>query len=508
MPEFLRAYIVVIALSLFIFSLLLRLNTGFITKPELKLWRNYWLFVTTISFFSPNIWVYTFFIVMLLLYATTAKVDRLSLFMVLLCASPLFKVSIPGFGLINFLIVLSYFNILTLLILVPEYRSKKGVFAFSSNKLDTLVVIYITIICLLNFRDNTATNSIRESINFCITILLPYYIMSRLVADADTLKRLLFLLLVCITPIALVGSFESIKHWKLYSSSIAHVLEYSRGTDYGIRGDSLRASALFAGPLTLGYVMTIGVGLTMFINNYTNKKTLIKVLVAIFLATLYFTKARGSWVGVVVLVVLYIWSGPQKFGNLAKFSFAGLISFGLLSLTSVGQKIIVSLPFLSPEKSHEASTVDYRFRLLEQSWLLFQKHPIFGLANYRQTPEMEVMRQGQGIIDVVNSYVHIGLSYGLVGLSLFLLIFLGLLFSVLGAVKSLPSDEVDLINIGRVLFAILGSVLVMIVTVSSVDFIPVFYWVIAGLCCAYIKICHSQRRLRSFKAQTPLMTNS
>lgn len=494
MPEFVRAYIVVVALSFFIFFLLRRLNIGFIHNSEIKLWRNYWLAVTTISFFSPNIWIYTFFIVLLFSYATTSNIDRLALFIAVVCASPLFRFTIPGFGLINFLIVFSYVNILTLLVLVPEYRQHKGRFKFPPNKFDKLVVFYVVVICLLNFRDNTVTNSIREGINYGITILLPYYLISRLISDAQTLKRVLFLMLFCIAPLALIGTFESLKHWKLYSSSIAHVLEYSKGTDYGIRGDSLRASALFVGPLTLGYVMTVGIGLTLFIKNYSNKKTLVNLLVLCFAACLYFTKARGSWVGFLVLAILYIWSGPQKLGNLAKFSFSGFFFLGILSLTSVGQRIINSLPFISPESSHEASTVDYRFRLLEQSWMVFKKHPLFGTPNYRETPEMEVMRQGQGIIDVVNSYVHIGLSYGLVGLSLFSLIFFGLLFSILKSLKALPDDETDLINVGRALFAILGSILVMIMTVSSIDYIPVFYWIIAGFSCAYIKMCQHERQ--------------
>ena len=494
MPEFLRAYIVVIALSLFMFSLLMRLNIDFIKKSELKLWRNYWLTITTISFFISNIWMYMLLLVVLLTYVTTTKIDRLGFFMAVLCASPMFKVTIPGFGLVNFLIVLSYINILTLMILVPAYRSKKGLFSSPANKLDRIVLAYVFIICILNFRENSLTNGIRESINYIIAILIPYYAFSRLVSDSEQLKKLLFILFLCIAPLALIGSFESIKHWKLYSSSIAQVLEYTKGIDYGIRGDSLRSSTLFSGPLTLGYVMTTGFGLAIFLSKYTKKSNLIKILTVLFISCLYFTKARGSWIGAIVLILLYIWSGPQKFGNLAKFSVGGAIAFSLLSLTSIGQKIISALPFFSAEQSHEASTVDYRFRLLEQSWVLFQKNPIFGLSNYRETPEMEVMRQGQGIIDVVNSYVHIGLSYGFIGLSLFLALFLGLLLSVLKSLKSLPQSEKDLVNIGRLLFSVLGSMLVMIITVSSIDYIPIFYWVIGGLCSAYIKICYAKRR--------------
>jgi len=159
-------------------------------------------------------------------------------------------------------------------------------------------------------------------------------------------------------------------------------------------------------------------------------------------------------------------------------------------MTSFGEKLISMLPFVGSTETHEASTVDYRIKLLEQAQILFQKNPLFGLANYRESTEMEVMRQGQGIIDVVNSYIDIVLSYGIVGLGLFLFIFLGLFFTVLKKVRSLPPEQQDLINIGRSLYAISGAVLFIILTVSSINYIPIFYWLIAGLCSAYIRLCN------------------
>ena len=39
---------------------------------------------------------------------------------------------------------------------------------------------------------------------------------------------------------------------------------------------------------------------------------------------------------------------------------------------------------------------------------------------------METMRQGEGIIDIVNSYLQVALETGLVGLGFFLLIFISI----------------------------------------------------------------------------------
>jgi O-antigen ligase len=239
--------------------------------------------------------------------------------------------------------------------------------------------------------------------------------------------------------------------------------------------------------------MVIGLGFLIYIKKHTTKANIILGVSFLFLISLYFTKARGPWLGLAVLIILYLWSGPKKLSKLATLFLGGAIALIPLSLTTSGMKFIEMLPFFSSQASHEASTVDYRLRLIEQGWLVFQKNPILGSISYRDTPEMEVMRQGQGIIDVVNSYIHIALSYGLVGLALFVFVFIGLFIAVYKTVKSLPSSEVQLIYIGRTLFAVLGSIIFMIFTVSSIDFIPIFYWSIAGICSAYIKICRYKK---------------
>ena len=490
MPEFLRAYIVVIALSIFMFSLLLRLNMDFIKKSEIKLWRNYWLMITTLCFFVSNIWVYIACVCIVIAYAQNSKTDRLPLFFAISCAAPLYSFTIPGFGLINYLITLNFGSLLCLLILWPEAQKAKQ-FNKSNYPFYSAVVIYFLALSILDSRENTLTNSLRLFVTYLIAIFLPFMAVSKSITNVQTLKKCLFTLTLCILPLALVGCFESIKYWKLYSPVFANVLGDDSALRYGVRGDSLRASALFSSPIVFGYMMVIGIGLTIFCKNYTSQKNLCNLIFCIFLVALYFTKARGPWLGFMVMMILHIWSGPDRFGNFTKFTLGSVLTVLALSTTSFGEKLISMLPFISSSDSHEASTVDYRIKLLEQAGILFRENTLFGLVNYRDTPEMELMRQGQGIIDVVNSYVHIALNYGLLGLSLFLFIFLGLFFCLLKTLRELPPEQKDLINIGRALYAIIGAMLFIIFTVSSINYIPIFYWLIAGLSSAYIRLCRT-----------------
>jgi O-antigen ligase len=501
MPEYLRAYIVVFTLSNFVFWLLPRLKVNFVDNAEIKQWRNYWLIITTLCFFITNIWLYVACITLILVYANHSNTDRLPLFFAISCASPLYYFTIPGFGVINYLISLSYMTLLVVMLLGSENRqtSKKVVSYYPFLK---VVLIYVVIISILDSRETTFTHSLRTMVIALLTVLLPFSFLSKSINDAETFKRCLFTLVLCLTPLALIGCFETLKYWKLYSSSFVNLLGEEKALDYGLRGDTLRAGTLFAGPIVLGYMMVIGMGALLFVQKYTSQKYLFRFIFILFLGALYFTKARGPWLGLIILAISFIWSGPNRLGNFSKFSAGSAIGLIVLSMTSFGEKLISMLPFMSSEESHEASTIDYRIRLIEQAQILFQKNPIFGLVNYRETPEMEVMRQGQGIIDVVNSYIDIGLSYGIVGLGLFTFIFFGLFFTVLKKLRSLPPEQEDLINIGRSLYAIMGAILFIIFTVSSINYIPIFYWLFAGLCSAYIRLCN--KAISDSKTQTNL----
>ena len=504
MPEYLRAYIVVFALSNFIFWLLPRLKVNFVNNLDIKRWRNYWLLIATVCFFTTNIWLYVIALALILAHANRSKIAPLPLFFAISCASPLYYFTIPGFGIINYLISLSYITLLVLLLLLPQNRSHSHR-AISHYPYLKVVIAYVVIIALLDSRGTTFTHALRTIVTAFLTILLPFALLCRSINDTETFKKCLYALVFCLTPLALMGCFESIKYWKLYSSSFVNLLGDGKALDYGLRGDTLRASTLFASPIVFGYMMVVGIGVLLFVQKYINQKHLFRFIFILFLGALYFTKARGPWLGIIVLAILYIWSGPNKFGNFTKFTAGSAVALVVLSLTSFGEKLISMLPFMSSSESHEASTVEYRIKLIEQAQILFQKNPIFGMANYRETPEMEVMRQGQGIIDVVNSYIDIGLSYGAVGLGLFLVIFLGLFFNTLKKVRSLPVEHEDLINIGRSLYAIMGAMLFIIFTVSSINFIPIFYWLFAGLCSAYIRICNQtldKKRLESSAADS------
>jgi hypothetical protein len=193
MPEYLRAYIVVFTLSNFVFWLLPKLKITFIDNTEIKQWRNYWILITTLCFFITNIWLYVASVIAILLYANHSKVDRLPLFFAISCASPLYFFTIPGFGVINYLISLSFISLLALFLLWPQVKISKGQFA-SNFPFYKVVITYVLVISILDMRDNTFTNSLRLFVTYFISILLPFMVISKSIESIDSLKKCLFTL--------------------------------------------------------------------------------------------------------------------------------------------------------------------------------------------------------------------------------------------------------------------------------------------------------------------------
>jgi hypothetical protein len=113
------------------------------------------------------------------------------------------------------------------------------------------------------------------------------------------------------------------------------------------------------------------------------------------------------------------------------------------------------------------------------------------------------MRQGQGIIDIVNSYVGVALAYGGIGLLLFLAPPVWALLMSLVTSRRLATVDPDSEVTGRaVAMAMLGG-LIVIGTASQIFHIPLVHWLMVSLCVAFATSAWSWRR-RAAPVGTPV----
>ena len=290
---------------------------------------------------------------------------------------------------------------------------------------------------------------------------------------------------------ALIAVFELAKHWLLYSDLIRSLGLSRAMTGYVGRSGLLRATASAGHPIALGYVMAVAIGFYLFLQRSISFKHAKRLGLALLLAGLAAALSRGPWVGALVLVIVYIATGRYAVKRLTLLAFIGALSLPVLSILPGGEKILNLIPFIGQT---EERNIDYRSRLIETSLVVIERNLWFGSVDYLDTPEMESMRQGQGIIDIVNTYIQVALETGLIGLALFIGIFASVLLGIRRSMNSIGDKDSDEYQLGRALFATLAGALLIIFTVSSIAIIPIVYWSLGGLGVAYAELVKKSKR--------------
>jgi O-antigen ligase len=212
-------------------------------------------------------------------------------------------------------------------------------------------------------------------------------------------------------------------------------------------------------------------------------------LIGVLLGGLIAALSRGPWVGAAAGVFAAMALGPGGVKRAIKLIMLGTVGFGVVLLTPYGAKVIDLLPFVG---TVEPGSVEYRQRLFEVSMIVFWESPIFGLPDYLLHPAMEEMRQGQGIIDVVNTYLGIALYSGAVGLFLFIAPFLCAGFLVWRSLRKPGTREEPRQGVGRALLGALVGAAITIATVSSITVIPAFYWLLLALCVTFVRLMQAE----------------
>ena len=487
MPESLRVLIVIIVLTTIFFAFAHRSVCAILNTADFTRRRNLWFALTLSAFLAYNFWLYTLIAIPLLVFANRHETNPPALFFFVLLAIPVAEISIPGMGLINYLFSLSHTRLLALFILLPAFlalQQRGDSSSFGSNWPDKTLAAYLILTAILSLRETSLTDSLRQVLYLFIDIFLPYYVISRTLKNLYAFRDALLSLVLAIMVLALLGIFESYKHWLLYQS-LNETLELGSEITILIREGTLRATTSAGQTIVLGYLMVVGIGLFLYFQRSIEQRLIHILGMLLLFVGLVATLSRGPWIGVAVLSIVFIATGRHAARRLISLALAALIALPLLTLLPGTERVINLLPFIG---STERGNIEYREKLITNSISVIQRNPWFGSDDYLETPEMEAMRQGQGIVDIVNTYIAVALKTGFVGLSLFLAFFLLTLMGIYRAMCLIPDNDSEIRLLGRILLSTLVAILVIIATVSSITFIPIVYWSVAGLGVAYIEM--------------------
>lgn len=488
MPEHFRALTVILFLASVVFLLARRPATALIPPGDFKRRRNLWFLLTVLAFVSHSFWLYLGAGAVILYLAGRREHNPMALFYMLLFLIPPASLQVPGFGLVNYLVDLNHIRLLTVCVLLPAalaLRRQADTLRFGRTWPDRLLAAGLLLMSALYLRETTLTDTLRQTLYLLIDVLLPYYVASRGLRQISDFKDTLLAFVLASFLLALIGVAEYVRHWLLYSALIDAMGVPWSMSGYLSRGGSLRASVTTGQAIVLGYVMSVAIGLFLFLQGYLRRPWQRLMGALLLAAGLFAPLSRGPWIGAMVIVVVFIALGRGALRRLVLLAAAGLLALPLLTAVPGGDKVLDLLPFIG---TVDKENITYRERLMDNSWIVIQRNPLFGSFDFRNTPEMQSMIQGEGIIDIVNTYINLALRVGLVGLGLFVAFFAAVLHGIRKAMRSFPDKDDERRQLGRALLATLVGILVIIFTVSSITFIPVVYWTIAGLGVAYVQM--------------------
>lgn len=484
MPEHIRALIAVLALSATLLYFARAAMIQLIPAPTYDRWRRLWFFTTLAWFLSGSFWIYVMLMIGVLIVVRQRERQPFSLYIFLLFAAPPISAAIPGMGVIDHLFMLDHYRLLALVLLLPAaivLMQDGSTPRFGRSPVDWMVLGYLTLTWLLNMPETSLTNGIRIAFLQYIDGFLPYYVASRSIRTIADFRAVLSALLLGALLLSVLAIFEVIRGWKIYEASIS-ALGLFAPQGYKMRGPFLRPGASVMDSIVLGLVIVVAMGALLYLKEAVvrKKQKVLAWLVLIFglLASL----SRAPWMAAILLFAIYIFQGEKVAGQLVKALAIAPLLLIVLSFFPAGKAIIDLIPLVGDS---EQGSIEYRANWLSASLPLIERNFWFGDVKVLDAPELEVMRQGEGIIDLVNMFLAVLLYYGAVGLFFFVGMFWTSLRLIRRSQRQLRAVSTDMVLLGRVLLCILISIAFVISTLSAISIVPILIWTFMALASAY-----------------------
>lgn len=479
----LKALVVVMFIALAVFHVAKPICLRFMLAEDFVRRRNVWCALTVTIFVSPSFWVYFFVALPLLIWCGRKDSNPVSVYLLMLHIVPPIGFYIPAVG-INSLFPIDNYRLLSFAILIPTaFRLLKSPSPHQRsglNLMDVLLLCYCFLQIVLVIPYEAFTNTLRRSFLLTVDVLVLYYVFSRAFSSKRHFVDAIATFCLSCSILAPLAFFESMRGWLLYQG-----IGDAWGTyiDYLMRGDSLRAQVSAGHALPLGYMLAVGFGCWLYLRQGIESKKVSWLMIGWIWMGLIAAYSRAPWLvgGVVFLVTVAL--GPQGMSNFVKALLLGAVVGALVLVSPMGGTVIDNLPFVG---TVDSENVTYRQQLAEMSWILIKQNPLFGSPFVLE--QMESLRQGQGIIDLVNTYATVALFYGLVGLFFFAGFFLLSVFGAFQRSRELRDSDPDFSLIGNTLVACLAGTLFMMATGSFGTGLAQMAWILAAIACNYAKL--------------------
>ncbi|NJN00584.1 MAG: O-antigen ligase family protein, partial [Aquincola sp.] len=426
MSEHLVALCYILLMSAVSFAVMFKpMTAGLMAVTSFQRRVGLWFAVTVVAFLAHSFWLALLVNALLIAIVARRESNPVALYCLLLFAVPQFTMQIPGLGLVNYLFDIDHPRMLALVLLVPAaVHLLQQARAYNQRLLvaDLLFVAYFLYGFLAHTAVDTLTLLMRHVLYMGLDHWLLYYVVTRSVTDRHRFYDVLACFTMAVAAVCLTGVFETLRSWLVYESLRNPLgVPISELTAYLMRvsddGAYLRSSTTMGHAIVFGYVVMTALCFQLALVGKYAPRFLGIALIALLAGGIGAALSRGPWLGCAVALLIGLSFGPGASRRLVWIAALLPLLIAALLILPQGERIIDLLPFVG---TVEAGNVTYRAQLIDRALIVFWQNPIFGSLYFISNPVLEEMRQGQGIIDIVNSYVGVALAYGGIGLLLFI----------------------------------------------------------------------------------------
>jgi hypothetical protein len=467
----------------------------FTTEEDFLRRRNAWLVLTVVAFLSPSFWLFAAVAIPVLTIIGRKDTNPPAVYLMLLHVIPPISVHMPMLGMSS-LFDMNNYLLLSFCVLTPAalrlWKAKRRVQDRDTRLMDWMLIAYglLNSVWYLHatapgggIYPSTVTDSMRRAFVFFFITYIPYFVISRSNANRRSLVDSLATYCLASAILSGIAIFESAKHWLLYGEMPGRWGDDS-GVEYLVRANALRTMASSGHPLTLATLMVIACGFWFYLQTRV-PSVRARIIVSVLLwGGILTTYSRGPWIGAASSYLMFVTLRGRAISTVVK-TLGGITVLGVaLILTPVGDRIISILPFFGGKT--DIGSIVYREQLLDRSAEIIKNHPILG--DPAALLEMKDLRQGEGIVDLVNTYVQVLLNDGFLGLTLFLgVLLIGIVKANAVRRQHMRSDR-DMVSLGAMLMSCIFGLFVSLAGGSLGTGTERMYYVLGALTAAYVAI--------------------
>ncbi|WP_010160471.1 O-antigen ligase family protein [Sphingomonas sp. PAMC 26617] len=292
------------------------------------------------------------------------------------------------------------------------------------------LLLFLMLLIAIATRESALSNWSRQTIALFCTYGVPAFVIANCLRSETGRQTLLATLAGLGSMLAVVLAYEARVHWPLYAG-LEDRYGLIRGGAFVVkfRGGAMRAYGPMDEATNAGFTLVILFAAALACNAIFKKGGFRYLIPAVILLGVAAPQSRGALIGagVVILAQAFYRFGPAGLGK------------AVAILAPIAAAYYARRSATGPLADAE-STSDYRSQLFTRGMQEFWHHPIAGDAMVRVYAQMEDLRQGEGIIDFVNTYLYFALATGIIGLAVFCIVLLLPMGQLLAKRKNLIAD--------------------------------------------------------------------